>query len=40
MPPQAALWGFFVTAPSEFTFNQLVGGGFQITSLIIGALEG
>jgi len=40
MPPQAALGGFFVTAPSVFTFSQFAIGGCHITSLIMGALGG
>jgi len=31
MPPQAALGGFFVTAPSVFTFSQFAIGGCHIT---------
>jgi len=40
MPPVEALTGFFTQAPSVLIFIQVLRGGVQATSLIIGALGG
>jgi len=40
IPLAEAFKGFFVVAPSVFTFIQDANGGDQITSLIVGALGG
>jgi len=40
MPPTEALTRFLVEAPSVLTLIQVVKGGDQITSLIVGALGG
>jgi hypothetical protein len=37
IPPAEAFKGFFVAAPSMFTFIQDIIGGDQITSLMLGA---
>lgn len=40
MPPQAAFKGFLTTTPEALTFVQLIIGGCQIISLMIGDFGG